>query len=569
MGGPGKKAGRGVSGGRRIQAQPASAAHTSKGKQPSRRRPPRAQTGPCPPEVPGTLRGEPRRPVSEPRASRPRAVPLGKAPCVLGPQCRPRSRTPRKAEVDEGQRKRALRSSGAGPREGQSTGAHVSARPTGAPSPPAHAPLPAGDLGTSASTTPCYARWKSAQWVGKSLAEVGLDLKARMMVLPGWLGDFCCSIQCTTGPTVARELSGDHRDLLPLPVSSSSLEEDEWSSRQKGKPIPDLAEKSDHVLQRAAGVKAWTWCLVASLNYMHAGRGPGAKHGGRPHGPATQAQQAALRDLESDVVYFLDKHTGQVPAHDWTRELGVRRTRYDGEEIGAAQPLSLRRMLPALPAKGHCGKICATDIATGQVRELLLDPECTLRPREEWEHLPLRAKCMHDRQDGDGIVEVLLDRGMCKLLGHEQVVKTKAGAVANGWFGVGKGKYLPKLDPVPENEILRFIMHFVPVNSLLYPIEGDVSCLPYFGQWSTLQLESWQYFAWSSEDIACMFYVFRIPEVWLPYMSFNCGSFNDEKGKEYRLCSTVLGMGWLSSVGVAQHLIRQRAPLERRASARR
>ena len=279
------------------------------------------------------------------------------------------------------------------------------------------------------------------------------------------------------------------------------------------------------------------------------------------------------------MVYFLDKHTGQVPAHDWTRELGVRRTRYDGEEIGAAQPLSLRRMLPALPAKGHCGKICATDIATGQVRELLLDPGCTLRPREEWEHLPLRAKCLHDRRDGDGIVEVLLDRGMCKLLEHERIVKTKAGAVANGWFGVGKGKYLPKLDPVPENEILRFIMHFVPVNSLLYPIEGDVSCLPYFGQWSTLQLESWQYFAWSSEDIACMFYVFKFPGVWLPYMFFNCGSFNDEKGKEYKLCSTVLGIGWLSSVGVAQHLIRElalRAPrlgsgllLERRASPRR
>ena len=58
MGGPGKKAGRGVSGGRRIQAQPASAAHTSGGKQPSRRRPPRAQSGPRPPEVPDTLRGE-------------------------------------------------------------------------------------------------------------------------------------------------------------------------------------------------------------------------------------------------------------------------------------------------------------------------------------------------------------------------------------------------------------------------------------------------------------------------------------------------------------------------------
>ena len=99
---------------------------------------------------------------------------------------------------------------------------------------------------------------------------------------------------------------------------------------------------------------------------------------------------------------------------------------------------------------------------------------------------------------------------MCRLVPGGEIVTISAGPVANGWFGVGKCKYLPGTPEAPENEILRFIMHFVPVNSMLYPIEGDVGCLPYFGQWSTLQLESWQYFAWSPEDIACMFYVFRI-----------------------------------------------------------
>ena len=282
MGGPGKKAGRGVSGGRRIQAQPASAAHTSGGKQPSRRRPPRAQSGPRPPEVPDTLRGEPRRPVSEQRASRPRTVPLGKTPCVLGPQCRPRSRTPRKAEVDEGQRKRALRSSGAGPREGRSTGAQVSARPAGAPSPPAHAPLPADDLGTTASATPCYARWKSAQWVGKSLAEVGLDLKARMMVLPGWLGDFCCSIQCTTGPTVARELFGVHRDLLPLPTRAQASRKMSGAAARRGSPsqtsprnpITCFSGQPESRPGHGASSLASTTCMLAAgrVQSMEAGR---------------------------------------------------------------------------------------------------------------------------------------------------------------------------------------------------------------------------------------------------------------------------------------------------------
>ena len=42
-------------------------------------------------------------------------------------------------------------------------------------------------------------------------------------------------------------------------------------------------------------------------------------------------------------------------------------------------------------------------------------------------------------------------------------------------------------------------------------------------------------------------------------MSFNCGEFTGEGGAVMRLCAAVLGMGWLSSVGVAQHFIRELA----------
>ena len=57
-----------------------------------------------------------------------------------------------------------------------------------------------------------------------------------------------------------------------------------------------------------------------------------------------------------------------------------------------------------------------------------------------------------------------------------------------------------------------------------------------------------------------LFYVFRIPAAWQPFMSFNCGVFHPPGlGRVQRLCAKVLGMGWLSSVGVAQHLIRELA----------
>ena len=67
-------------------------------------------------------------------------------------------------------------------------------------------------------------------------------------------------------------------------------------------------------------------------------------------------------------------------------------------------------------------------------------------------------------------------------------------------------------------------------------------------------------FAWASEDISCMFYVFSIPRAWRPWMAFNHNVQSSGRNRT-RLCATVLGMGWLSSVGVAQHLIRQLALL--------
>ena len=48
-----------------------------------------------------------------------------------------------------------------------------------------------------------------------------------------------------------------------------------------------------------------------------------------------------------------------------------------------------------------------------------------------------------------------------------------------------------------------------------------------------------------------MFHVIAIPPCWAPYMCFNHTRLGEV------LSARVLGMGWLSSVGIAQHLIRQ------------
>ena len=427
-------------------------------------------------------------------------------------------------------------------------------------------PAAIGATGEGATGSPAWARWRDTQWVGKKLARVGLDLKQQIRAHPGWLGEFCRATQHTTDP-YGEEARHAAADLLPLPCTSTSVEEDEWRARQSGRRVPEGGEKASEVLEHAAGVKAWLWCVVCALNYMHAGRGRPTHRHQPVQGPASDAQSAALGRLEADVLYFLERNKGVVPDADWPKLLLTRRVGYDGQEVGAAQPVELRRVLPALPSAENCGRICATEIATGQVREALLDPGLTVKPQGAWPLSGLRARCQHVRADRDAIVKELLSRGMCTAMPRKQLIHGNHGPIENGWFGVGKGKYLPGCPPDPLHEVLRLIMNFVPVNSILEPITGDVSTLPYMGQWTSLQLLSWQYFSWSSEGISCMFYIFRVPAAWAPYMAFSCGNvarfLKEPENVDMRLCARVLGMGWLSSVGVAQHLIREltlRAP---------
>ena len=62
-----------------------------------------------------------------------------------------------------------------------------------------------------------------------------------------------------------------------------------------------------------------------------------------------------------------------------------------------------------------------------------------------------------------------------------------------------------------------------------------------------------------------MFYLFEIPSVWAPYMAFGRGLpasvFGRTDPQLLHLCSRVIGMGWSSSVSIAQHLARRLALL--------
>ena len=131
----------------------------------------------------------------------------------------------------------------------------------------------------------------------------------------------------------------------------------------------------------------------------------------------------------------------------------------------------------------------------------------------------------------------------------------------NGMFGVSKGERVFCQELGREVEVLRLIMNLIPFNNICMGAAGDINSLPMFSQWISLEIPIGSNLLWSSEDLRCMFYLFSLGDQWLPFQAFNtpvpAHLAPQGSSEKYYLASRVLGMGFVNSVGIAQHLHRQ------------
>lgn len=140
-------------------------------------------------------------------------------------------------------------------------------------------------------------------------------------------------------------------------------------------------------------------------------------------------------------------------------------------------------------------------------------------------------------------------------MAEEKVFSDADGKYLSGLFGVPKpGKFTSAGDP-----ILRLIMNLIPINQALEVILGDISELPSASSWQQLVLSDEDMLTVSQADMASAFYLFRLPEGWLPYLCFNYKLERRDvgfpgRGFVYPSCR-VLPMGWASSVGIMQWLV--------------
>ena len=162
---------------------------------------------------------------------------------------------------------------------------------------------------------------------------------------------------------------------------------------------------------------------------------------------------------------------------------------------------------------------------------------------------------MVDNSEWDAVAQGLIEKGLCKLLPIDDIYTIQKQPLLNGLFAVSKQEW------VGDVEVCRLIMNLKPVNQNCRALEGDTGTLPAVSQMGGFYLADGEVLTTSSEDIRCFFYLFRVPEAWVRFMGFGrCAPKHllgeDVQDVPHFLCATVLPMGFVNSVGIAQHIHR-------------
>ena len=133
------------------------------------------------------------------------------------------------------------------------------------------------------------------------------------------------------------------------------------------------------------------------------------------------------------------------------------------------------------------------------------------------QELPKLQGKIHSQKGGiNRIADELVSRGVCRWIPRSSVVKFRGNHVLNGLFGVPKSSCIDG-----GLTVLRLIMNLVPSNAIMKQIRGNVRNFPHMTGWlSTFVEQGSELRLWQS-DMSNAFYLFKLPDVWGPYLTFN------------------------------------------------
>ena len=246
-----------------------------------------------------------------------------------------------------------------------------------------------------------------------------------------------------------------------------------------------------------------------------------------------------------------------LPTMDFSQFFSQRGLDYSGEEVRLAQPICWKSVESSLPPE--VGGLDIRDFCYGGVAHFINNIDETILDVVDQVRLNPPSVMI----EGDGWEEVatgLVSRGLCEVFSEDSIFKIGGQPLLNGLFSVSKDE---EKDGI---QLARLIMNLKPWNRISRSLDGDVGTLPAVTQMGSLHLHEDDVLVTSSEDLRCFFYLFKVPPAWTKFMAFGkevprCLVPSEGAGKRWFLAGRVLPMGYLNSVGIAQHI--HRAVLQR------
>ena len=184
-----------------------------------------------------------------------------------------------------------------------------------------------------------------------------------------------------------------------------------------------------------------------------------------------------------------------------------------------------------------------------------MNPESCLLEGEELPVTLPTPRVMASEEEWNKIAGALYQRGLIRPV--DSVAKVENQRILNGAFGVPKpGKKLED-----GRDVLRLIMDFRAVNSVMKIIEGDVRTLTGAPALQHIVMPEGHLLRISADDLVAAFYLFALPKAWSQLMAFQMPvkwtSLGFDKEGSTMVGASVLPMGWSSAVGLMQHAHRR------------
>ena len=291
------------------------------------------------------------------------------------------------------------------------------------------------------------------------------------------------------------------------------------------------------------------WPLEACLNAL-SGAAPELAPGSwtRVERSAADSVRAAVLRKGAD-----DRAQPALSLSEWQKEMRGKQVGYTGEELSTCHKLSWDQILPALPPEEHGGRIDSLQWVGGRTRNFLMNPHLLLKDQSDIELPRMPGKVHIVEGDKLRIAQELVHRGVCQWIPLQEVYSVNGVKVLNGLFGVEKPKKLENGAPV-----LRCIMNLTGSNSTQVQLEGGTDSLPSITSWQSLVIDEGEVIETFQSDMSSAFYLFRLPRVWLKYLSFNIVydgvDIGLDTGEKMALACSVIPMGWHNSVGIMQEI---------------